>query len=78
MRHCKSRRHPYQRYTRETIQEARTELRTGRERGPRGSRLLITGRSGRATKGEVINVKRAKWRNWDFCMSRVCNSQYHW
>lgn len=68
------RRNPYARYTRQTIAEQHREKRTGREAGPRASRILLATRSPRAARTEVKNTQRAQWRNFDWCMSRVTNS----
>ena len=67
-RMCRSRRKPFARYTRKSIVTARKEARSGRESGPRGYRILLAGRSASATKSEVGNMKRAKWRNFDWCL----------
>jgi hypothetical protein len=28
------------------------------------------------TRCEVKHAARAKWRNWEWCMARVCNARY--
>jgi hypothetical protein len=74
MRRVSQRRNPYARFTRKSISKKSIEKRTGREQGPRGSRILIAGRSPRATICEVRNAARAKWRNWKWCIARACGS----
>lgn len=76
MRHVTRSRTPHARYTRQSIHEQRVESRTGREQGPRGSRILHPKRSGYALRSEVVNMGRSQWRNFDWCMSRVCNVTY--
>lgn len=72
MRHVSRRRNPSARYTREIVQANRTEKRTGREQGPRGSRILPATRHPRALRQEIINASRDKWRKFDWAMHRVC------
>ena len=69
MRHCKKQRHPFDHLTR-TSMVAHDKRRDQWTSYPT--------RDARAMYCKVKSNVRAKWRNWEFCMSRVCNSRYHY
>lgn len=71
MRRVSRRRNPYARFTRLSMVDYHN-LKEGRNK----DRSMNVYRKLRAVGTEVKNAARAKWRNWEWCMARLCNSQY--
>lgn len=69
MRKCSKQRKPFDHLT----HKSKVERNMRREIG---GRTLLPSRSLSALGCEVRNTARTAWRNWEWCMSRVCNSQY--
>lgn len=71
MRKVSRRRNPYARFARTSMVDY-NKVKEGRTK----DRSMNVYRKLRAIGTEVKNNARAQWRNWEWCMSRVCNSTY--